>query len=133
MSYKTKIQEYKDTIDTLEMMDSIEVYTFLMKKGQDLEKDYLSESRRLPTNQVTQCQYALYVDREDGRFKAYSDAMIAAGYAYVLVDVFNSMTEAEEKTVTVADFEAMELDKKLTMNRQTGYYQMIEIMLGKIR
>ena len=133
MSYKTKIQEYKDTLDTLEMMDSIEVYTFLMKKGQDLEKDYLSESRRLPTNQVTQCQYALYVDREDGRFKAYSDAMIAAGYAYVLVDVFNSMTEAEEKTVTVADFEAMELDKKLTMNRQTGYYQMIEIMLGKIR
>jgi len=133
MSYKTKIQEYKDTIDTLEMMDSIEVYTFLMKKGQDLEKDYLSESRRLPTNQVTQCQYALYVDREDGRFKAYSDAMIAAGYAYVLVDVFNSMTEDEKKTVTVADFEAMELDKKLTMNRQTGYYQMIEIMLGKIQ
>ncbi len=133
MSYKTKIQEYKDTIDTLEMMDSIEVYTFLMKKGQDLEKDYLSESRRLPTNQVTQCQYALYVDREDGRFKAYSDAMIAAGYAYVLVDVFNSMTEDEKKTVSVADFEAMELDKKLTMNRQTGYYQMIEIMLGKIQ
>ena len=133
MSYKTKIQEYKDTIDTLEMMDSIEVYTFLMKKGQDLEKDYLSESRRLPTNQVTQCQYALYVDLEDGRFKAYSDAMIAAGYAYVLVDVFNSMTEDEKKTVTVADFEAMELDKKLTMNRQTGYYQMIEIMLGKIQ
>ena len=133
MSYKTKIQEYKDTIDTLEMMDSIEVYTFLMKKGQDLEKDYLSESRRLPTNQVTQCQYALYVDREDGRFKAYSDAMIAAGYAYVLVDVFNSMTEDEKKTVTVADFEAMELDKKLTMNRQTAYYQMIEIMLGKIQ
>ena len=133
MSYKTKIQEYKDTIDTLEMLDSIEVYTFLMKKGQDLEKDYLSESRRLPTNQVTQCQYALYVDREDGRFKAYSDAMIAAGYAYVLVDVFNSMTEDEKKTVTVADFEAMELDKKLTMNRQTGYYQMIEIMLGKIQ
>ena len=132
MSYKTKIQEYKDTIDTLEMMDSIEVYTFLMKKGQDLEKDYLSESRRLPTNQVTQCQYALYVDLEDGRFKAYSDAMIAAGYAYVLVDVFNSMTEDEKKTVTVADFEAMELDKKLTMNRQTGYYQMIEIMLGKL-
>ena len=133
MSYKTKIQEYKDTIDTLEMMDSIEVYTFLMKKGQDLEKDYLSESRRLPTNQVTQCQYALYVDLEDGRFKAYSDAMIAAGYAYVLVDVFNSMTEDEKKTVTVADFEAIELDKKLTMNRQTGYYQMIEIMLGKIQ
>ena len=133
MSYKTKIQEYKDTIDTLEMMDSIEVYTFLMKKGQDLEKDYLSESRRLPTNQVTQCQYALYVDLEDGRFKAYSDAMIAAGYAYVLVDVFNSMTEDEKKTVSVADFEAMELDKKLTMNRQTGYYQMIEIMLGKIQ
>ena len=43
------------------------------------------------------------------------------------------MTEDEKKTVTVADFEAMELDKKLTMNRQTGYYQMIEIMLGKIQ
>ena len=52
MSYKTKIQEYKDTIDTLEMMDSIEVYTFLMKKGQDLEKDYLARVAGYPLTRL---------------------------------------------------------------------------------
>ena len=29
--------------------------------------------------------------------------------------------------------EKMELDKKLTMSRQTGYFQMIEIMLNKVK
>ena len=131
--FKEKIEEYKSTIETLEAMDSLEVYSYLMQKGQELNKDALGESRRIQANKVTQCMYDLYVDKEDERFKAWSEATIAAGYAFILVDIFNSMTDEEAKTVTVKDFEKMELDKKLTMNRQTGYFQMIEIMLSKVK
>ena len=131
--FKQKIEEYKSTIETLELMDSLEVYSYLMQKGQELNKDALGESRRIQENKVTQCMYDLYVDKEDERFKAWSEATIAAGYAFILVDIFNSMTDEEAKTVTVKDFEEMELDKKLTMNRQTGYFQMIEIMLNKVK
>ena len=131
--FEEKIEEYKSTIETLEAMDSLEVYSYLMQKGQELNKDALGESRRIQENKVTQCMYDLYVDKEDERFKAWSEATIAAGYAFILVDIFNSMTEEEAKTVTVKDFEKMELDKKLTMNRQTGYFQMIEIMLSKVK
>ena len=131
--FKEKIEEYKSTIETLESMDSLEVYSYLMQKGQELNKDALGESRRIQENKVTQCMYDLYVDKEDERFKAWSEATIAAGYAFILVDIFNSMTDEEAKTVTVEDFEKMELDKKLTMNRQTGYFQMIEIMLNKVK
>ncbi len=131
--FEEKIEEYKSTIETLEAMDSLEVYSYLMQKGQELNKDALGESRRIQENKVTQCMYDLYVDKEDERFKAWSEATIAAGYAFILVDIFNSMTDEEAKTVTVKDFEKMELDKKLTMNRQTGYFQMIEIMLSKVK
>ena len=131
--FKEKIEEYKSTIETLEAMDSLEVYSYLMQKGQELNKDALGESRRIQENKVTQCMYDLYVDKEDERFKAWSEATIAAGYAFILVDILNSMTDEEAKTVTVKDFEKMELDKKLTMSRQTGYFQMIEIMLNKVK
>ena len=131
--FKEKIEEYKSTIETLEAMDSLEVYSYLMQKGQELNNDALGESLRIQGNKVTQCMYDLYVDKEDERFKAWSEATIAAGYAFILVDIFNSMTDEEARTVTVKDFEKMELDKKLTMNRQTGYFQMIEIMLSKVK
>ena len=131
--FKEKIEEYKSNIETLESMDSLEVYSYLMQKGQELNNDALGESRRIQENKVTQCMYDLYVDKEDERFKAWSEATIAAGYAFILVDIFNSMTDEEARTVTVKDFEKMELDKKLTMNRQTGYFQMIEIMLSKVK
>jgi sulfur transfer protein SufE len=73
----------------------------------------------------------LFVEKEDNKFKAWSNAMIAGGYAYILVDVFNAMTEDEAKKITVDDFKKMKLDEMLTMNRQTGFYQMIEMMLDK--
>ena len=128
-----KIEEYKSAIDVLESMDSLEVYSYLMEKGKALKEDALSVDRHTQDNKVTQCMYDLYVDKEDGRFKAWSEATIAAGYAFILVDIFNCMTDEEAQTVTVRDFEEMELEKKLTMNRQTGYFQMIEIMINKIQ
>ena len=58
--------------------------------------------------------------------------MIAGGYAYVLIDIFNSLEESEQKKITVEHFQNIKLDELLTLNRQTGFYQMIEIMLRKV-
>ena len=58
--------------------------------------------------------------------------MIASGYAYILLDVFNSSPIEEAKQITTDHFKKIELDQLLTMNRQNGFYQMIEIMMEKI-
>ena len=96
-----------------------------------MSNDPLSKERHTEDNRVSRCQYDLFVDKENDKFKAWSNAMIAGGYAYILVDIFNSMTEEESKKITVEDFKKMKLDEMLTMNRQTGFYQMIEMMLNK--
>jgi sulfur transfer protein SufE len=127
-----KLNEYKEYIDTLKQIDSLEVYNWLMGLGSKLNENPLSESKHLPENKVTKCQYDLYVDREDKKFKAWSKAMVAGGYAYILVDIFNSLSLEDAKKVTVDDFKKMKLDEMLTMNRQTGFYQMVEMMIKKL-
>ena len=126
-----KLNEYKEYIETLNQIDNLEVYNWLMELGKKLNNDPLSEQQHLLENKVTKCQYDLYVAREDDKFKAWSKAMVAGGYAYILVDIFNSLTLDEAKKVTLEDFKKIKLDEMLTMNRQTGFYQMIEMMLNK--
>ena len=84
-------------------------------------------------NKIKQCQFDLYVDREDNKFKAWSNGMIAAGYAYILVDIFNSLSIAEAKKITEEHFRSIKLDQMLTMNRQTGFYEMIGLMINKVK
>ena len=133
MTFDEKIKEYKDHLEALKNIDSLEVYQWLIGLGKQLSTNSLSKEKQTENNRVSRCQYDLFVDREDDKFKAWSNAMIAGGYAYILVDIFNSMTEEESKKITVEDFKKMKLDEMLTMNRQTGFYQMIEMMLAKIR
>ena len=133
LTFDEKIKEYKDHLEALKNIDSLEVYQWLIGLGKQLSTNSLSKEKQTENNRVSRCQYDLFVDREDDKFKAWSNAMIAGGYAYILVDIFNSMTEEESKKITVEDFKKMKLDEMLTMNRQTGFYQMIEMMLAKIR
>tara|TARA_A100001011_G_C14304499_1_gene842446 strand:+ start:669 stop:1076 length:408 start_codon:yes stop_codon:yes gene_type:complete len=128
-----KLNEYKEYIETLNQIDNLEVYNWLMELGKKLNNDPLSEQQHLLENKVTKCQYDLYVAREDDKFKAWSKAMVAGGYAYILVDIFNSLTLDEAKKVTLEDFKKIKLDEMLTMNRQTGFYQMIEMMINKVK
>ena len=131
MTFDEKIKEYKDHLEALNEIDSLEVYQWLISLGKQLNDNPLSESKHTEGNRVSRCQYDLFVDKEDDKYKAWSNAMIAGGYAYILVDIFNSMTKDETKKITVEDFKKMKLDEMLTMNRQTGFYQMIEMMLDK--
>ena len=133
MKLDIKINEYKNNIETLQAVESLEVYRWLISLGEKLNEDPLSEIKRIEKNKVKSCQFDLFVDYEDGRFKAWSKAMVSAGYAYILVDIFNSLKLEEAKKIKIEHFQKIKMDELLTMSRKTGFYEMIEIMIGKIK
>ena len=133
MHYSNKLIEYRDNIKALKEIDNLEVYRWLISLGTKLQEDPLSEEKRILENKVSRCQFDLYVDFEDGKFKAWSNAGIASGYAYILLDIFNSLPPHLATKITVEDFQQVKLDKLLTMNRRTGFYQMIEMIIKKIQ
>ena len=124
------ITEYKDNIDALKMIDGMEVYRWMISLGEKLQDDPLSEERRTDANRVSRCQFSLFVDKEDGRFKAWSDAMIASGYAYMLLDVFNGAKDP--KDITEESFKELDIGNLLSMTRQNGFYQMIGMIRNRI-
>ncbi len=133
MKLDTKLNEYKNNIDSLKAIESLEVYRWLISLGEKLNHDPLSKEKRSEKNKVKSCQFDLFVDYEDGRFKGWSKAMVSAGYAYILIDIFNSLDLPEAKKVTIDHFKKIKMDELLTMSRKTGFYEMIEIMIGKLK
>ena len=131
MTIEEKIAEYKNQFDALNAIDNTEMYRWMIGLGKKLQEDPLSEGKRILCNQVTYCQYNLFVDKEDDQFKAWSDALIASGYAYMLLDIFNS-AGADAKNITLDSFTELEIGSMLSMNRQNGFYQMINIMQRKL-
>ena len=133
MKLDIKLNEYKNNIESLKAIESLEVYRWLISLGEKLNEDPLSKERRTDKNKVKSCQFELYVDYENGRFKSWSKAMVSAGYAYILIDIFNSLPIEEAKKITIDDFKKIKMDELLTMSRKTGFYEMIEIMIGKLK
>ena len=133
MKLDIKLNEYKNNIESLKAIESLEVYRWLISLGEKLNDDPLSEERRTIKNKVKSCQFELFVDYENGRFKSWSKAMVSAGYAYILIDIFNSLPILEAKKITIDDFKKIKMDELLTMSRKTGFYEMIEIMIGKLK
>ncbi len=133
MIIDNKLSEYKNNIESLKAIDSLEVYRWLISLGKKVNENPLSEKNRIEKNRVKRCQFDLFVDWEDGKFKAWTNAMVAGGYAYVLLDIFNSSPIGEAKNITTEHFKKIKMDELLTMNRKTGFYEMIEMMMGKIK
>ena len=133
MKLDIKLNEYKNNIESLKAIESLEVYRWLISLGEKLNHDPLSKEKRSEKNKVKSCQFDLFVDYENGRFKGWSKAMVSAGYAYILIDIFNSLDLPEAKKVTVDHFKKIKMDELLTMSRKTGFYEMIEIMIGKLK
>ena len=133
MKLDVKLNEYKNNIESLKAIESLEVYRWLISLGEKLNDDPLSEERRTIKNKVKSCQFELFVDYENGRFKSWSKAMVSAGYAYILIDIFNSLPIEEAKKITIDDFKKIKMDELLTMSRKRGFYEMIEIMIVKLK
>ena len=64
---QTKLKEYKEHIETLKGIDELEVYNWMMSLGAKLNDDALSEDKRTIDNKIKQCQFDLYVDKEDNK------------------------------------------------------------------
>ena len=133
MIIDNKLSEYRNNIETLQAVDSLEVYRWLISLGKKLDDDPLSKDKHIDQNRVKRCQFDLFVDWEDNKFKAWSNAMVAGGYAYVLLDIFNSSPIEEAKKITAEHFKKIKMDELLTMNRKTGFYEMIEMMMKRIK
>ena len=133
MIIDSKLIEYKSNIESIQAIDTLEVYRWLISLGKKLEDNPLSKDKHTEKNRVSRCQFDLFVDWEENKFKAWSNAMVAGGYAYILLDIFNSSPINEAKKITVDHFKKIKLDELLTMNRKTGFYQMIEMMMDKIK
>jgi len=133
MIIDNKLTEYKNNIQSIQAIDSLEVYRWLISLGKKLDEDPLNKEKRTEQNRVKRCQFDLFVDWEDNKFKAWSNAMVAGGYAYILLDIFNSSPIHEAKKITSDHFKKIKMDELLTMNRKTGFYEMIEMMMIRIK
>ena len=132
MTKTGKLAEYRDYIESLNSISSYEVYRWMITLGKKLKENPLEEDRRIPTNRVTNCQSELYVDLDNGLFKAWSNALITSGYAYLLTDIFNHSTADEINKITSERLETLGLNNMLSMMRKAGFYQMIEMMQKKL-
>lgn len=129
MSMKERIAHYKEELELIGSMgDETAVYTHVIDLGKKLKDNELSENKRTEQNRVSYCQFKLHVDKENNQYKAYSDGMISAGYAAILVDCFNNATPEEIAEVTTETFTEMGLRSLLSMNRANGFNQMVEMM-----
>jgi sulfur transfer protein SufE len=122
-----KIQEWRDLFE--ELGDDLMLYEHLLDEGRKLHNDPLPEDQRIESNRVSRCQYDLFVGIHENRFKAYSNGMIASGYAYMLLDIFNSVPLSE-----VAECDPVNIGKSigvkeiLSAQRGNGFFQMMDIM-----
>lgn len=125
-----KIYQYRKNFDTVRELsnDNTAVFEYIIDLGKKLHVDPLTEGKRTEQNRVSKCQYDLFVDFENEKWRAYSNGLISSGYAYILLDVFNSIPLEEVKNVTSESFESLGISQLLSMNRSDGFYQMIEIM-----
>ena len=128
-----EIQKYNDKIEAFKIFDpnDMELYRWLIDLGKKLKDDPLSEHLRIEENRVSRCQFGLFVDKVDGTFKAFSDGYISAGYASILLDVFNSLSVEAQRQLKIEDFREFKIESLLTMTRSDGFYQMIELMIKK--
>mgnify|MGYP005678116097 CR=1 FL=1 len=134
MTFNEKIKEYKDHLEALNEIDSLEVYQWLIGLGKRLNDNPLDKDKHTEDNRVSRCQYDLFVDKEDDKYKAWSNAMIAGGYAYILVDIFNSMTKDESEKITeLENIEEKEIDNEKNLNNSTTKKSIFDKWVDKFK
>ena len=126
-----KIQEW---VDNLSLFQGMELYEYIVKDlGEKLQRDPLSQELCTLETKVTKCQYDMFVDFEDGKWKAYSNALTASGYAYILTDIYNGIDNKTASELTLKDFDPLQMTTILSMNRATGFAQMVQIMSDRAK
>ena len=124
---QAKITEWRNLFE--ELGDDVMLYEHLIDEGRKLQKYPLQEELRIEKNRVSRCQYDLFVGRHEDKFKAYSNGMIAGGYAYMLLDIFNSVTLEEVAHCDPSEIgQSIGVKEILSAQRGNGFYQMMDLM-----
>ncbi len=132
MSLEYNIERWRETFELFE--DDMELYQHLIDQGRQLQKDPLPEELRTEATRVSRCQYNLFVAPVDSKFKAYSDGMIASGYAYMLLDIFNNASIEEVAECDPAQIgQQLGIREILSTNRSNGFYQMMDLMKHQVQ
>lgn len=122
-----KIQEWRDIFEMFD--DDLMLYEHLIDVGRKLQKDPLPEHLRNEDTRVSRCQYDLFVARHEDKFKAYSTGMIASGYAYLLIDIFNSVALKEVAQCDPVNIgQSIGIKEILSAQRGNGFFQMMDLM-----
>lgn len=126
----TIIKHYQEQIDNLKAMgDSDLLYQWIIDLGRQLQKNPLPAEKRHDLNRVSRCQYSLFVDLDENQFKAWSDGLIASGYAFILTDIFNHLSAQEASKIDpTVIFNSLNIGSILSMSRSNGFYQMIDML-----
>ena len=94
----------------------------LGKLGEELALEH-----RVESNEVQGCQSTMYLHSwiEDGRvyFRAWSDALISAGLAELLIRAYNGETPEVVIKALPTFIEDLDIAVSLTPNRANGLYQ----------
>ena len=56
-----------------------------------------------------------------------------AGYAYILTDIYNSIDNDTASKLKLEDFNPLQMTTILSMNRATGFAQMVQIMSDRAK
>ena len=132
MSLEYNIERWRETFELFD--DDMELYQHLIDQGKQLQKDPLPEELRTEATRVSRCQYNLFVAPVDSKFKAYSDGMIASGYAYMLLDIFNNASTQEVAECDPAQIgQQLGIREILSTNRSNGFYQMMDLMKHQVQ
>ena len=69
MNLESQLNEYKNNIEELKSVESLEVYRWLMSLGEKLNDDPLSEEKRIEKNKIKKCKFDLYLEDENRKVK----------------------------------------------------------------
>lgn len=101
-------------------------YTKIIELGRSLPP--FKENNKIPENLVSGCQSTMYLAStwSEGKiiFEAYSDALISAGLAYLLLKVYSDETPEAILKCPPTYLEDIGITASLTPNRANGLYSL---------
>jgi cysteine desulfuration protein SufE len=104
-------------------------YEKLIGKGRGIINYDLSI--QIEQNRIKGCQSSMYLStnlREDGtlHFEAYSDALISAGLAYIVITLFNGLTPSEIIQADLSFIKELGIESSISPSRINGLGSLIQ-------
>lgn len=123
MCFTTKVLNVKKLFDHCATLE--EKYNKIIdlgKVGADFDQDYKLDSNRVPGCQSTMYLHS-WVENGSIYFKAWSDALISAGLAELLILAYSGETPEVVLKKPPRFLEELDIPASLTPNRASGLYQ----------